>query len=191
MATSSTGHISVQLCKSEAAGGKRKAKDLLATCYLRRSSLPESTTTCTTHHTPHGGKAIHALHASSPPTARQSLFQMMWKICVVSGERSITHLKSTPRSHRYNSIEGRMKTPVPKALSACHYSLLWLSAHILPAFQKAQPPGQPPGGPFSYIRPQLACRVPAPPPPLLLPVFFGKATAEPRPALPSITSCLF
>ena len=38
------------------------------------------------------------------------------------GGRSITHLKSPPRSHRYNFIEGRMKTLVSKALSAYHYS---------------------------------------------------------------------
>jgi hypothetical protein len=38
------------------------------------------------------------------------------------GGRSITHLKSPPRSHRYNFIEGRMKTPVSRALSAYHYS---------------------------------------------------------------------
>jgi hypothetical protein len=38
------------------------------------------------------------------------------------GGRSITHLKSPPRSHRYNFIEGRMNTLVSKALSACHCS---------------------------------------------------------------------
>jgi hypothetical protein len=37
-------------------------------------------------------------------------------------ERQITHLKSPPRSHRYNFIEGRMKALVSKALSAFHYS---------------------------------------------------------------------
>jgi hypothetical protein len=39
-----TGHISVQLYKSEAAGGKRKAKDLLAEELTYR----EHETTCTT-----------------------------------------------------------------------------------------------------------------------------------------------
>jgi hypothetical protein len=51
----STSHISVQLYKSEAAGGKRKVKDLLAEELTFREHHDD------VHYTG-GGEVIHALH---------------------------------------------------------------------------------------------------------------------------------
>jgi hypothetical protein len=104
----SSGHISVQLYKSESTGGTRKVKDLL----LEELTLREHDDV---HYT--GVKLV--LRFITSDSEAKLITDGVENVC---GDRSITHLKSPPRSHRYNFIEGRMKTLVSKALSAFHYS---------------------------------------------------------------------
>jgi hypothetical protein len=104
----STSHLSVQLYKSEAAGGRRKTKDLLAEeLNFREHDDVEYT----------GVKLT--LRFITSDSEKKLISDGVENLC---GERKITHLKSPPRSHRYNFIKGRMKTLVSKALSAYHYS---------------------------------------------------------------------
>jgi hypothetical protein len=104
----STGHIAVQLHKSEAAGGKRKVKDLLA----------EELTFREDDDVHYSGLKLSLRFVTTDSEAKL-ISDGVENLC---GGRGITHLKSPPRSHRYNIIEGRMKTPVSKALSAYHCS---------------------------------------------------------------------
>jgi hypothetical protein len=99
----------VQLYKSEAAGGKRKVKDLLAeelTYYREHDDVQYS-----------GVKL--SLRFIATDSEAKLISDDVENLC---GGRGITHLKSPPRSHRHNFIEGRMKTLVSRALSAYHYS---------------------------------------------------------------------
>ena len=103
-----TSHLSVQLYRSESTGGTRKIKDLLAEELTFRE-----------HDDVHYSGVKLALRFITSDSEAKLISDGVENLC---GERSITHLKSPPRSHRYNFIEGRMKTLVSKALSAYHYS---------------------------------------------------------------------
>jgi hypothetical protein len=101
-----TSHLSVQLYRSESTGGTRKIKDLLA----------EELTFREHDDVLYSGVKLATRFITSDSEAKL-VSDGVGNLC---GERAITHLKSPPRSHRYNFIEGRMKTLVSKALSAYH-----------------------------------------------------------------------
>jgi hypothetical protein len=112
----STSHLSVQLYKSEAAGGRRKTKDLLAEeLNFREHDDVEYT----------GVKlALRFITSDSEAKLISDGVENLY------GERKIAHLKSPPRSHRYYFIEGRMKALVSAKGTVC-ISLFRLSINVL------------------------------------------------------------
>jgi hypothetical protein len=107
-ADKSTDNMSVQLFRSLVSGGTRKVKSLLAEEVTLREHDDIKYT----------GVGLTLRFITSDSEARM----MTDEVEDYCADKQVTHLKSPPRSHRYNFVEGRMKTLVSKALSAFHYA---------------------------------------------------------------------